>query len=403
MRILRLCCCLVVLSLCGLSAENVLGASLSGKAGTVLEWFDDAQEDTANPVYQYLQLNVRDIDDGGLLFRGYGRLADDLANEVDTDSRLYYAYLEKKGIFDKLDFRLGRQFISTTAGASIMDGLQLKYRGAGPFDLEIFGGGDVAYYEGYNAEDLIAGAEVSGHFLKGLDLGLSYLQKWEDSQLSHELIGFDFDYRQDDLFSVYSETQYSWLTAEVTYFLVGAKYFESSVWSVRAEYLYSLPVFSSTSIYSVFAVNEYEEIMAEADFKISEGLRAFGRYTREFYEEWDDQNVFEAGLEKLRTERFSGYLSGLVRDAGGSQDMIGLKAHAAYLFTSSVEAGVGAHLDVVERRLEDQDDESTNTRLWADLTVFINKKVNVQAKVERVDSDLWDYYNRGRIRLNILF
>jgi hypothetical protein len=35
--------------------------------------------------------------------------------------------------------------------------------------------------------------------------------------------------------------------------------------------------------------------------------------------------------------------------------------------------------------------------------VFITKAINVQAKVERIESDLWDYYNRGRIRLNVLF
>jgi len=56
----------------------------------------------------------------------------------------------------------------------------------------------------------------------------------------------------------------------------------------------------------------------------------------------------------------------------------------------------------MERRLE-EDDETTNSRLWADATVHVNKKVNVQGKVERVESDLWDEYYRGRVRLNILF
>ena len=74
--------------------DSALGASVSGRASTVLEWYDDANEDTAVPFYQYLLLNVRDIGGKGYNFRGYGRLADDLADEVDVDSRLYYAYLE---------------------------------------------------------------------------------------------------------------------------------------------------------------------------------------------------------------------------------------------------------------------------------------------------------------------
>jgi hypothetical protein len=381
---------------------SALGASVSGRASTVLEWYDDANEDTAVPFYQYLLLNVRDIGGKGYNFRGYGRLADDLADEEDVDSELYYAYLEKRDIIDNLDFRLGRQFISTTAGASLMDGLQLDYGFLDNFKLRFFGGGDVTFYEGYDADDLIVGTELSGRFLESLSLGLSYLQKWEGGDLSHELIGLDVNYDFLEMLNVYNETQYSWLTEEVTYFLVGANYHRSSDWSLRAEYLYSLPVFSATSIYSVFAVEEYEEVMAELNYRIDVGLNAFGRYIRELYEDFDDANVFEAGLEKIRTNRFSGYLVGTVRDDGDGQDLYGVKVRAAWLLNQYFEGAIGAHVDVIERRLE-EDDETTSSRLWVDGTAFVNKKVNVQAKVERIESDLWDEYYRGRVRLNILF
>jgi hypothetical protein len=254
----------------------------------------------------------------------------------------------------------------------------------------------------YNADDLIVGTEISGRFLESLALGLSYVQKWEGGDLSHELIGLDVDYDFLDMLNVYNETQYSWLTEEVTYFLIGANYHRSPDWSLRAEYLYSLPVFSATSIYSVFAVNEYEEVTAELNYRIDVGLRAFGRYVREIYEEFDDANVFEAGIEKIRTQRFSGYLVGTVRDDNDGQDLYGVKVRAACLFNRYFEAGVGAHVDVIERRLED-DDETTSSRVWVDGTAYVNRTVNVQAKVERIESDLWDEYYRGRVRLNILF
>jgi hypothetical protein len=283
-----------------------------------------------------------------------------------------------------------------------MDGLQLDYGFLDNFKLRFFGGGDVTFYEGYDADDLIVGTELSGRFLESLSLGLSYLQKWEGGDLSHELIGLDVNYDFLEMLNVYNETQYSWLTEEVTYFLVGANYHRSSDWSLRAEYLYSLPVFSATSIYSVFAVEEYEEVMAELNYRIDVGLNAFGRYTRELYEDFDDANVFEVGLEKIRTNRFSGYLVGTVRDDGDGQDLYGVKVRAAWLLNQYFEGAIGAHVDVIERRLE-EDDETTSSRLWVDGTAFVNKKVNVQAKVERIESDLWDEYYRGRVRLNILF
>ncbi|WP_305046922.1 hypothetical protein [Geoalkalibacter sp.] len=392
-------------------------AKVSGRASTVLEWYDSANEHTIVPAFQYLQLNALDLAGKGYDARFYGRLGTDLADESssDAESRLYFAYLEKQGFFlDTLDFRLGRQFISTTAGASLMDGLKLDYGFLDNYRVSLFGGGDVTYYEGYNAKDAILGGEVAGQFLdKQANLGLSYVSKWDGGLLSQELFGLNADLDLFQSLYLYNETQYDYLSDRVSYFLLGAKYYQSAKWNARLEYLYSLPVFSSTSIYSVFAVDEYEELLAEFNYNIAPGWRAFGRYTREIYEEFSDADVFEAGIEKLRTDRWSGYLSGVYRSDGDGQDLKGFKARAAYLFNQYLLAGLGLEVDVLDRQINffdidsqsvlSQTDDTTSTRLWADATVFITKTVNVQAKVERIESDLWDYYNRGRIRLNVLF
>jgi len=405
----RMLICAAVVWLACWPAGTAQAASVSGRASTVVEWFDDANEDTAVPLYQYLQLNVRDMGSKGYDFRGYGRLGDDLNNEVDAKSRLYYAYVEKKGfLINALDMRLGRQFISTTAGASLTDGLKLDYRFAKRYKLSVFGGGDVTYYEGYNAQDVIAGGELSGRFLDGLDLGLSYVQKWDSGNTSHELFGLDAEYDIRNALYLYSETQYDYLSDRVSYFQLGGKYHQFENWTARVEYLYSLPVFSATSIFSVFAVEEYEELMGELTYNIAPGWQTFGRYTREIYQEFADANVYEAGLEKIRTDRFAGYLTGVYRDDADGQDLKGFKVYGSYLLNQYLQAGAGANVDVLERELnffndEGDADETTAKRYWADATVFVNKKVNVQAKVERVESDLWDHYNRGRVRLNILF
>jgi len=407
-----LTCGLALAALALWPVGDALAASVSGRSSTVLEWFDTAGEDTAMPAFQYLQFNALDIADKGYDFRGYGRLGYDLADEVYEsydDSRLYYAYLEKRDFLtEDLDFRLGRQFISTTAGASVMDGLRLDYGFLDNYGLTVFGGGDVAYYEGYNAKDAIVGAEVTGRFLETLDLGFSYVAKFESGLLAQELFGLDVEYDIADILYVYNETQYDYLSDRVSYFLAGAKYHQFANWSARLEYLYSLPVFSSTSIYSVFAVDEYEELMGELTYNFSDGWRAFGRYTREMYVDFDDADVFEAGIEKIRTDKFSGYLTGVYRSDDDGQDMEGFKLYLACLFNRYVQAGAGINLDVYERSINYFDDESdtddtTSKRYWADMTVYFNKQINLQAKVERIESDLWDYYNRGRVRLNILF
>ena len=388
-------------------SSNGRAAKLTGRASTIAEWYDDANEDLAVPVYQYLLLNIRDIDDDGLNFKGYGRLAVDTRDVIDVDSRLYYAFLEKKGLFnDRADLRFGRQFVATTAGASLMDGLDLSLKNVGPLKFRFFGGGDATFYNGYDADDLMWGAEISSALLENkLNLGASYLQKWEGSRLTKELIGLDFDYDEKKLLNLYSEVQLNYINNVVSYFLLGGKYYRDPKWQLRAEYLYSLPVFSSTSIYSVFAVYEYREAMAEFTYNIALGLRAFGRYTREFYEEYDDADVFEAGIEKIRTARFAGYLAGVYRNDEDGHDLKGFKARAAWMFNKMIQAGIGANVDVLDRRvdLDNDEDETTSHLVWIDTTLFLNDRMNLQLKLERAESGLWDEYYRGRVRFNMSF
>ena len=382
-------------------AESAQAFSISGRSSSEVEWYDNADGDTAVPAYEYLLLNVKDIDGAGLNFRGYGRLADDLANEVDVDSRIYYAYLEKRALLPNLDVKLGRQFISTTAGASLMDGLHLKVRDLGPFSLTVFGGGDVSFYSGYNAKDLIDGVELSGKF-DDLQVGLSYIQRWEESELANELIGANVNYEYRKMLSLFGEGQFNYLSNSLSYFNGGFDYHRDPDWSWRAEYLYSLPVFSSTSIYSVFAVDEYQEVATELTFRHGQGVRSFVKYTREIYQDFSDANVLEGGVEKIRTDRLSYYLAGVLREGNDGQDLRGVRAHGSWLFNRYFRAGIGADLDVLERRIEETD-ETSSSRVWVDATATISKKINVEAKVERAESDLWDEYYRGRVRLNILF
>lgn len=414
MRIWQLCArgaflVLLVLALAG----NAHAVKVFGQASTVLEWYDDPDEDTAVPVHQYLQFSLVDIAEKGYNFHFYGRLAEDIENEVDVDSRLYYAYLEKQDFLDYsgLDMRLGRQFIATTAGASLMDGLSLDYSFLESYHASFFGGGDVTYYEGYNVDSNgIWGLELGGFFLDDdLEANLSYLQKWEDGVLSKELIGFDANYDWQNKLWVYNETQWDYLSDRLSYELIGAKYRFERPFTLRLEYLYSLPVFSSTSIYSVFAVEDYEEVLVEGTWLIRPGLQSFARYWREIYDEFADADVFEIGIEKIRTVKFSGYLSGILRKDDDGQDLQGFKVRAAYQFLPKFEAGTGLELNVLEREIAffDTDDpdqeETTNTRLWVYGTYDFSNRISLEAKFERIESDLWDYYNRGRIRLNLTF
>jgi hypothetical protein len=380
----------------------VFATTVSGRASTVLEWFDAPNGETAVPAYQYLMLNARDIGGKGWNFHGYGRLSGDLANEVDADSRLYTGYFQKRFVPQKLNLKIGRQFVSTTAGSTILDGVDLTYKGFKYVNLRVLGGLNVVYDSDYEFDNYFFGGAVSGSPLKNLDLDLSYVQKWDEGDLAQELIGFDIDYSLPKIAHLYSETQYSLLYESVTYFLAGGSSSWHKDWRGRLEYLYSMPIFDSTNIYSVFAVAEYQELMGEVNYKVTSKLRSYLRYTHEMYQEFSDASVIDVGLETVGRDPLRWYAAGVFRMDDDGQDLYGFKGYVSYRFMPAVTGGFGAHVDVLQRRLED-DNETTSSRIWVDGQYDYSKKINLQAKLERIESDLWDEYYRGRVRLNILF
>ncbi len=392
-----------------LPAKGSLATTVSGKASTALEFYENVLGETAVPFYQYLNLNIRDIAEKGYSFRSYGRLAKDLANEDDVESRLYYAYIEKRDfIKDNLDVRLGRQFISSAAGASLLDGIVLKapYDGLGKrIKFTFFGGGDLGYYSDYQEQDLILGLEATSEVYENFNIGLSTVQKWNSGDMTYEIFGGNLDYRIPGHLHVYTDLQYNWLKAEFSEILAGLKFHGNPHWSLRAEYIHSIPIFSANSIYSAFDTSEYEEVMAEATYKLDQGLQAFGRYTRELYKDYDDANVYEMGIEKIRTrtKRISGYLSVEIRDDDDGQNEEGVKFHVGYLVQRYLNVGVGAHYNVIERRLDDENDELTSGRYWFDTSFYLNKKMNLQFKLERLEDEVYGSSFRGRLRFNVKF
>jgi hypothetical protein len=377
--------------------------SFSGRLSATMEWFENPDGERAMPAYLYGFFNVREIGGySGLNFRGYGRLADDLNNEVDRDSRLYYAYVEKEKLFDALDLRLGRQFVSTAAGAGVIDGLDLTSRGLGPVTLKLFGGVRVSQQDEYEAGDRSYGGSARLDLKGDGELSLAYFQEWEDSDLSKELIGLDGRIDFTDAFEIFAAEQYNLILKEPSHFYAEADFHPEQSYSLRAHYLYDVPVFRSTSIYSVFAVNSYREAGAEFEYRMADGYQAVARYTLEIYKEYSDADVYEAGIEKLRTGTWSGYLIGTFRDDNDGQSLRGLKLRLAYLFNRYFEPGFGMNVDVLERRLEEKD-ETVSSRYWFFLKSEITDSFSLEANFEKAHSQLYDEYYLGRLRLNYRF
>jgi len=394
---------LIILSFLGIPSTARSDWSFRGDTTTVLESYEDpVDRENALPFYQYLRLDMREgSGEDARRIRLYGRLAFDFADEVDPDSRLYYAYFEQKGFWKGADLRVGRQWVNTVAGSPILDGIRLDTGRKGLFDVSLFGGGYVVV-EDDDTDDYLWGVSIKDDLWDRTDLTTSYLQKWVDGDLANEVFGFSGRTRVSTRGSAYGEFQYDMLSRIMAYYLAGIRLVPGDRWTFKGEYFAHTPVFDATDVYSVFAVDEYREATVSADYRLNRSWTLFGSYSREIYESFDDSNVVEAGCELRKPGGYGGYVAAVYRD--GEEDLRGIKVDYRMPVPYDIRLDVGAEFNVYNRVDDDGDDDDTSAkRYWVEGAKSLAEDLSLRVKVERVESIVYDYYNRGRISLRYRF
>lgn len=309
-----------------LSATSGWAADIHGKSSTQLLWFNDFYNGRQIELGEYLQFSVTKLDkDGKLNIYGYGRGTQDLTNGEGLNGRLYYLYGDYRDLFDKLDVKLGRQFVNLSAGTTIIDGAQVDLKNIGPVAFTVLGGRDVVFgIDGELSRDgnyaLGMAAYLTG--FRKTDLDVSWFRKWDEGDVSRDIVGGSFKQYLLDSVKLYSNARYD-LTSEVfNEVLAGIKYFPTANLVLTGEWFQSYPTFDTTSIYSVFAVNRYQEGVVRADYTINENIAVNAGYSRQDYGDDGTADVYEAGctlrpintltigLAYDRHEGYGGHLDG---------------------------------------------------------------------------------------------
>jgi hypothetical protein len=336
-----------------LSAGAALGAEISGRSSTQLLWYNN--EFTENRVFEaaeYLRVNVTKIDQAGKLsFFAYGRGAQSFGPDHDTTGRLYNLYLDYNGLADKADLRLGRQFASNAAGFVLFDGLKADLKNVGPVGFSVFGGRDVVF--GLNGElgntfntDLGISAYLDG--FRKTDLEISWLRKWEQSEAARDTLGASFKQYLFNTVRLYGNTKYDLPSESFVESLIGTKVYPTSDLVFTGEYYSSYPQFDTTSIYSVFAVNKYQEALVRADYTLSDKFSLNLGYNRQWFGDGGAADVYHVGTGispikhlklNLEYDNRTGYYG----------SMNGFIADVDYEITKAAQIAGGITYDVYQR------------------------------------------------------
>lgn len=166
-------------------APSALAGKIKVKSQTTLRAFErqSLERDTNQgedalvlPLYQYLQLDFGDAEEGGWSFHMYGWGRTDLADsayfEDTSDGELLYGYLEYHRPYSALGLKLGRQHIFAGVTDQSVDGLQAAAGLGEIITATLFGG--ITSGSDASSADTTYGGRLALHPKPRYELGLSY-------------------------------------------------------------------------------------------------------------------------------------------------------------------------------------------------------------------------------------
>lgn len=378
-----------------LMAGSAWGAEVRGRSSTQLLWYtNDFTGRDQTDMTEYLRASITKIDkEGKFSLHGYGKWTQNLDQGEGTSGRLYYLYGDFRGLYDRLDLRLGRQFAHNAAGSVIIDGAEVVVRDAGPVAFSLMGGRDVIF--GINNRELSRNGDYALGLsawladLRHTDLEISWLRKWDEGQVSRDLVGTSFKHYLLNSLKLYGNARYDVVTETLNETLAGVKYFPTSELVLTGEWFQSYPTFDATTIFVVFAVNRYQEGVFRADYTFSERLSANAGYTYQDFGEGKLGHVYHTGvgarpfeplLVNVEYDKRQGY--------NGSTD--GVMVDAVLDVDKNLQLAAGFTYDVYQRDALTNDEIARRYWLGGKYKAALNMTLSA-----RLDNDVNVRYERN--------
>jgi len=396
----------LLLTLTLLLPATAWSVEIHGRSSSQLQWFNnDFNDQRQVEIGQYLRVSITNIDKAGKFsIYGYGRMNQDLNNGDGFNARLYYLYGEYRDLFDKVDMRLGRQFVNYAAGTAIIDGGQVTLKNVGPVAFSAAFGRNVFFdIEGGEAGhggDLALALSAYLHGFRHTDLEVSWFRKWDRWDVARDTIGATFKQNILNSLKVYGNTRFDLASETFNEVLGGVKYFPMSNLVLTGEYYQSYPTFDATSFYSVFAVDQYQEAVFRADYTINSMITLNGGYTSQWFGEGGRGHIYHVGcglrpidsllvnLEYDNNQGYNGKTNGFLLDA-------------YYDLTKSLQLAAGMGYDVYTRDVVLSD--GTARLFWLGGKYRLAKNMTASLRIEDNSNERYSNDVQGRFVFNYDF
>ncbi|HWR59429.1 MAG TPA: porin [Thermodesulfovibrionales bacterium] len=381
-----------------ISTDGLYAEPLKFSSSTQLLFGDDLFGESQTIVAQYLRFSYNP-EDKKFSAAGYGRVWKDFTGgkirDDDVLGRLYYLFLEYAPM-DKLSMRLGRQFMAFTSGNSIMDGLRIDAHDFSPVGVTLAAGRDVVFSldsEHSRNGNYFFGVDVHLDKIKSTQLGVSYVRKYNRSDLAREEFGVNFRYIYKYA-SPYAEARYDALSKAVDEATVGIDLFPIRNLMIKGEFYHSYPTFDSTTIYSVFAVDKYREYLVRAEYSLDSPVTLYTSYAKQTYEDSENADRFTVGAEVSPLDKLT-VRAGVDYRHGYNGNIWGFEVIGNYRLLGKLLLSAGVQYDAYRR--PDEFGNNYAKRYWLGGLWSIGKDTSLSARIEDNVNENFDHRPSARI------
>jgi hypothetical protein len=178
-----------------LAYDTASSAEFEFNSNTYLQFKESTRNDKYVPLYEYLDLGIKDIKEGklNLYFAGWLRYdLRDLRDDNRERDELTYAYLNYNPLNDKsLIFNVGRHLVFGGVASEQLDGISARWEITPSTGISLYGGVPVETEIDSRQSDYLFGGRVFHKFGKRAEFGFSYLKEQNEGVSYREELGID--------------------------------------------------------------------------------------------------------------------------------------------------------------------------------------------------------------------
>jgi len=385
----------LMLIICFLALDSFAQLKLSGNLQSSLYAWEDLEQNQQTDFYQGLQLRLSPQSYSNLSFSTYMRIANQ-NNPNEWNDRLYNISVNWKDNLNRIQFRLGRQFIYSGVMNGTVDGLLVSANPVKNLNIKFLGGLEAANNREFGLKKWDEGNVLGGYLSYRTPLqskiDVSYFQRIRNEETIWQLAGFSFNGKMQKSLYYHAQLDYNLQSSEYQGIRYRLSYYFQN-WSLSAEYNSQKPRIHEDSYFKIFKLEAFNQVRGGITYQLKNYQLGLYLLNTQYENESTNQMQFTFGS--------SWGMIGFIYQDGFGGDNTGIYGEIKYPILSNLTLRLFSSYYNFQRHTLDISEEATS--FSGGFEYRLTRQFRIQAEVQESMNSYFDNDLCGLFRLNYAF